>query len=184
MSLHGSPRHFQFHGNFRVVAALQQQLDNLLFARTQPNSLLLHPTPPDFLHRLRPIRARLNLTDSHSTHIAILRHCLAVTGEHPFPQRLGGKDIAFEGWHERSKRPVSSVGSRVLRSISPELHEARAASQLLEESIISRLQGSSAGAVQVNTLDETSRQSRTLGTNYTIDRITLFSPPTPAKASS
>ena len=34
MSLHGSPRHFQLSGNFRVVATLQKQFDNLLFART------------------------------------------------------------------------------------------------------------------------------------------------------
>jgi hypothetical protein len=46
MSLHGSPRHVQLAGNFSIVATLQQQLDDLLFARTQPNSLLLHRFPP------------------------------------------------------------------------------------------------------------------------------------------
>jgi hypothetical protein len=34
MSLHGAPCHFQLTGNFGVVAALQKQLDDLLFARS------------------------------------------------------------------------------------------------------------------------------------------------------
>jgi hypothetical protein len=46
MSFHGSPSHFQLTGNLGVVAALQKQFDDLLFARTEPNSLLLHPHPP------------------------------------------------------------------------------------------------------------------------------------------
>ena len=92
MSFHGSPRHFQFGGDFCVVAALQKQLDYLLFARTQPNRLLHHPTPPDFLHRLRPVHARLIITNSHSIHIAILRQGLSVTPEHPFPQAFA------DGW--------------------------------------------------------------------------------------
>jgi len=48
MGFHGSPRHFELAGNFGVVASLQQQLYDLLFARTEPNSLLLHPTLPLF----------------------------------------------------------------------------------------------------------------------------------------
>jgi hypothetical protein len=45
MSLHGSPRHLQLTGDFSIVTSLQKQFDNLLFARTEPNSLLLHPIP-------------------------------------------------------------------------------------------------------------------------------------------
>jgi hypothetical protein len=42
MSFHGAPRHLQLRSYFGVVAPLQKQLDDLLFARTEPNSLLLH----------------------------------------------------------------------------------------------------------------------------------------------
>lgn len=45
MSLHGTPRHVQLGGDFGVVATLQKQFDNLLFARPQPNSLILHQVP-------------------------------------------------------------------------------------------------------------------------------------------
>jgi hypothetical protein len=46
MSFHGAPGHFELAGNFRVVTALQQQLDNLLFAWTEPNDRLFHSNPP------------------------------------------------------------------------------------------------------------------------------------------
>jgi len=42
MSLHSAPRHLKLSRYFGVVAPLQQQVDNLLFARTEPNSLLFH----------------------------------------------------------------------------------------------------------------------------------------------
>jgi len=45
VSLHGSPRHLELTGNLGIVTPLQKQFDNLLFARTEPNSLLLHPIP-------------------------------------------------------------------------------------------------------------------------------------------
>jgi hypothetical protein len=45
MSLHGTPRHVQLGGDFGIVATLQKQFDNLLFARPQPNSLILHQVP-------------------------------------------------------------------------------------------------------------------------------------------
>jgi hypothetical protein len=34
MSLHGSARHFELAGNFRIVTALQKQIDDLLFSRS------------------------------------------------------------------------------------------------------------------------------------------------------
>ena len=46
MSFHSSPRHLELSGNLCVVTTLQKQLDNLLFAGTEPNSLLIHPIPP------------------------------------------------------------------------------------------------------------------------------------------
>jgi hypothetical protein len=49
VGLHGAPCHFQFGGNLSVVAALQEQFDDLLFARTQPYGLLLHQTFPPVL---------------------------------------------------------------------------------------------------------------------------------------
>jgi len=49
MSLHGAPRHVELGGDLGVVASLQQQVYDLLFARTEPNSLVLHPILPFFL---------------------------------------------------------------------------------------------------------------------------------------
>jgi hypothetical protein len=46
MSLYSAPRHLQLACNLGVIAALQKQLYNLLFARTEPNGLLLHPRLP------------------------------------------------------------------------------------------------------------------------------------------
>jgi len=45
MSLHGTPGHIELAGDFGIVASLQKQFDNLLFARPQPNSLVLHQVP-------------------------------------------------------------------------------------------------------------------------------------------
>jgi hypothetical protein len=45
MSLHGTPSHVELAGDFGIVATLQKQVDNLLFARPQPNSLVLHHIP-------------------------------------------------------------------------------------------------------------------------------------------
>jgi hypothetical protein len=57
MSFHGSPRHFELAGDLGVITALQQQFYNLLFARTEPNGLLLHPFLPFVDLCLRPERA-------------------------------------------------------------------------------------------------------------------------------
>jgi hypothetical protein len=45
MGFHGAPRHLELSGNLGIITTLQKQFDNLLFARTQPNSLLHHPIP-------------------------------------------------------------------------------------------------------------------------------------------
>jgi hypothetical protein len=45
MSLHGSARHLELAGNLGIVTALQQQFDDLLFTRSQPNGLLRHRYP-------------------------------------------------------------------------------------------------------------------------------------------
>ena len=96
MSFHGSPRHLELAGNLSVVTALQKQLDDLLFARSQPNSLFLHRIPP-FCYCLRLHWCeRLNLTDSHSIHVATLSFNLSVTLKHPFPQPLA--DVAAALW--------------------------------------------------------------------------------------
>ena len=52
MSFHGATRHFELGGYLRVVTALQEQFDNLLFPRTEPAGLLLHQTySPSLLAR-------------------------------------------------------------------------------------------------------------------------------------
>jgi hypothetical protein len=45
MSLYGTSSHMELAGDFGIVATLQQQVDNLLFARPQPNSRVLHYIP-------------------------------------------------------------------------------------------------------------------------------------------
>ena len=45
MSLHRSPSHLQLSGNLGVITTLQKQFNDLLFARTEPNGLLLHSNP-------------------------------------------------------------------------------------------------------------------------------------------
>jgi hypothetical protein len=43
MSFYGSPRHIELAGDLGVITSLQQQLNDLLFAVTEPNGMLLHP---------------------------------------------------------------------------------------------------------------------------------------------
>ena len=59
MGFHGAPRHLELSGNLGIITTLQKQFDDLLFAGTQPNSLLHHPIPLYiyFLHRLRQYSA-------------------------------------------------------------------------------------------------------------------------------
>ncbi len=45
MSLDGSPRHVQLLGDLGVVTALQEQFNNLLLARSEPNGLFSHQVP-------------------------------------------------------------------------------------------------------------------------------------------
>jgi hypothetical protein len=52
VSLNGAPGHLELLGDFIVVAALQEQLSNLLFSGTQSDRLLLHAYSP------QKIRAR------------------------------------------------------------------------------------------------------------------------------
>jgi hypothetical protein len=47
MGLYSSPRHLQLRSDLGVVATLQKQLYDLLFARTEPNGLLTHPRLPE-----------------------------------------------------------------------------------------------------------------------------------------
>jgi len=55
MSLHGSASHFELARDFSVVTALQKQLDDLLFARSQPNGLLRHRNPLRFRFALQTV---------------------------------------------------------------------------------------------------------------------------------
>jgi len=45
-----SPRHLQLAGDFSIVTALQEQLYDLLFARSQPDGLLCHSLLSSFDH--------------------------------------------------------------------------------------------------------------------------------------
>jgi len=74
MGLHRATRHLELAGNLRVVTPLQEEFDNLLFPRTQPNGLLLHQTSPLFWHRLsRQPGARLGICKTRCIQNATLR---------------------------------------------------------------------------------------------------------------
>ena len=45
MSFHGPSSHLELTGNFRIVAALQEKLDDLLLARAKPDRVLFHQIP-------------------------------------------------------------------------------------------------------------------------------------------
>jgi hypothetical protein len=74
MCFYRSARHVQLTRDFGVVAPLQKQLDDLLFARAEPNGLFPHqfphilasPPPQDF--------GAANCSRFHSIHNATLRH--------------------------------------------------------------------------------------------------------------
>jgi len=90
MSFYGSPRHVELAGDFGVVASLQQQFDDLLFAWTEPNSLLFHPILP-FFDLPHLVRCAAVLSDFNSIHVAILRIFVPSGHKESFPQRLAGK---------------------------------------------------------------------------------------------
>jgi len=48
MSFHSSPCHIELGSDFGVIASLQEQVYDLLFALTETNSLLFHPILPYF----------------------------------------------------------------------------------------------------------------------------------------
>jgi len=52
MRFHSSACHLQLSCNFGVITTLQEQFDDLLFARTQANWLFLHYLFPPFLMAL------------------------------------------------------------------------------------------------------------------------------------
>lgn len=45
MGFYRSPRHVELGGNLGIVTTLQKQVNDLLFAWTEPNSLFLHLVP-------------------------------------------------------------------------------------------------------------------------------------------
>jgi hypothetical protein len=71
VGFHSSTSHLELAGNLGVIASLQQQFYDLLFARTEPDSLLLHSSLPVFFLIL-PVanQAYSQLSKSSSTHIA------------------------------------------------------------------------------------------------------------------
>jgi hypothetical protein len=94
--LHGSPRHLELAGNLGVVTTLQQQFNDLLLPRTEPNGLLLHAILPFFDFASARAGGWLNfLAISSSTRIATSRQKLALRSEHSFPQALAGNLLAI-----------------------------------------------------------------------------------------
>jgi hypothetical protein len=88
MSFHGTPCHVELSGDLGVVASLQQQVYDLLFARTEPNSLFLHPILP-FCEFASPGQVYgFTYFNFGSTHIAILWLFQLGKRKTLFPQRL------------------------------------------------------------------------------------------------
>ena len=71
MSFHSPASHFEPGGDLGVVAALQKQFDDLLFARSKPNGLLRHHFPPRFNLFLRNLAT--GICDLYCIHSATLR---------------------------------------------------------------------------------------------------------------
>ena len=59
MRLYGAARHVELSSDFIVIAALQQQLDDLLLALPQADGLFAHSRPPRYvLVKLTELRSR------------------------------------------------------------------------------------------------------------------------------
>ncbi len=91
MSFYGSPRHIELAGDLGVITSLQQQLNDLLFAGTEPNGLLLHPILLFCLIYRTRSGAAVVLSDFNSIHVAILRFIVGYRVQDFFPQPLAGK---------------------------------------------------------------------------------------------
>ena len=101
MGLDGTPRHFQFAGNFGIVTTLQQEVGDLLLSRTQANSLLRHPNDPKSPNTLE-IEVGCDLP---FTHVRLL-------GEEKINVSAVSKQRAFE-------MPYGAILSSILWTISP-----------------------------------------------------------------
>jgi len=101
MSFHGTPCHIELAGDFGVIASLQKQVYDLLFARTEPNSLLFHSILPFFGFAAPEKGARL-ISSSHSIHVAI-------SGANEWENR---KTIFHR--HLQPKRMATQIGIRIV----------------------------------------------------------------------
>ena len=90
MSFHGTPCHVELGSDFGVIASLQEQVYDLLFARTEPNSLLFHPILPFFWICLTD-EVRGLITKSHSIHVAIVSRISGRIVQKSFPQALADR---------------------------------------------------------------------------------------------
>jgi len=128
MGLHSAARHVELSGYFSVVATLQKQFDDLLFAWTEPNSLLLHSILPLFSWiALRPRKAswRLHLSKSHSTHVATLRQILTDRQNGLFPQSLTGIYLSLQKLKPTSEKlAILPLGRRQPKQLPRIRHES------------------------------------------------------------
>ncbi len=102
MGLDGTPRHFQFAGNFGIVTTLQQEVGDLLLSRTQANSLLRHPNYPKSPNTLE---IEVGFCDLPFTHARLL-------GDEKINVSAVSKQRAFE-------MPYGTIFSSILWTISP-----------------------------------------------------------------
>jgi hypothetical protein len=97
MSFHSSSRHVELVCDFGVVASLQQQLYDLLFARTEPNGLLLHPILPFCQICLTRSGVDYVLSETHCIRVAIFKILASDKAQESFPQGLAGDPAADRG---------------------------------------------------------------------------------------
>jgi hypothetical protein len=102
VGLDGTPRHFQFAGNFGIVTTLQQEVGDLLLSRTQANSLLRHPNYPKSPNTLE---IEVGFCDLPFTHARLL-------GDEKINVSAVSKQRAFE-------MPYGTIFSSILWTISP-----------------------------------------------------------------
>jgi hypothetical protein len=91
VGFHSSTSHLELAGNLGVIASLQQQFYDLLFARTEPDSLLLHPSLPVFwILPVARIRRTANCQKVAAPTLPLLPFFACCDWKPYFPQALAG----------------------------------------------------------------------------------------------
>jgi hypothetical protein len=111
MCFYSPARHFELRRDFGIVTTLQEQFDDLLFPRPQPNHLLPHKLPLVFHGVL--LGWDFNLSKRHSIRFAILRRVQSIIRKILFHSDLETQkrnpriDNEFPKLSDRSHQPMT-----------------------------------------------------------------------------